>query len=698
MTENLLWSANVKTAAERFSQRTQSSCPKNTAEEDRAPIGLPDNVFNARHEEAKKAAELMSQIYLDDKYSQVILAGLGNYKDDVFDLLDPRVASKIVHRTTVSYSGVAGWREAIQASAEIIALGACFEQRALASQFLQDIYDPNQSCVTGMRHCLTALEMGAVETLLLSEPAPDLPPGLFIRDLEEHLVTLCREQNTVLQRIPNFDSVTNMFWNYGGIGGRLRWDIPEEELDPDLQFEVEHVEFAEENVEPDDLDAFDFDPEPDVKPVVEAPPDPVVERNVVFNYARGKQNVNLVFCGHVDAGKSTTVGHLLVQQGQIDEREIARNQRKAEQNDRSSWYLAYIMDSNAEEQAKGITVESGYAHFETEKRRYTIVDSPGHKDYLTNMIEGASQGDIAVLMLSARATEFEDGFHGGQTKEHARLAFAFQMKKILLVVNKMDACGWSEDRYDEIVSTMKRFLVKKLGYKPKNIRSVPISGVLGMNLTERMDADICPWYTSKSLVQHLDAFKIKKCKSPALRMSVVHRQAVGRKVAVMGRVESGMLEVGAEIVVAPTNVSATVASIQIEEEEVGEACAGDHVTVLLRACDFEDVRVGSILCSPADVLASKQTFTAQVKIETLKEQKPFLMPGYKAVFHCHSIVSECEVVHVEQNVLRVGDLGIITLELPHAVAVEAYETSKRLGSFILREDDITIAFGLIKAD
>lgn len=658
-------------------------------------------MFNARHEQAKKAAEILDHYYLDNRYSKLILAGCGDYKCDVLDLVNPRVQKKIV-QVQVSYSGEAGWRAAIRAMANTIALGPCLEQSERAAQFLQDFDDPYQNCITGQRHTLAALERGAVQVLLLSDPCPDLVPGVLVEDLEDYVVALCEEQNTELQRITNFDSVTNMFAGFGGIGGYLRWKIDEDQLDPDLLCEVETVDIIENHAAQDFLDRVLVSNSStglaDSLEKVQTSTKKRKKRKPSFEYANGKKNLNLIFCGHVDSGKSTTVGHLLVQNGQIDERQVVQNQRKAQANSRGNSYLAYIMDSNEEEQAKGITVESGYAHFETEERRYTIVDAPGHQNYLTNMIEGASQADMACLMLSARATEFEDGFAGGQTKEHARLAFGFDMRKILLVVNKMDACNWDEDRYNFIVDKTKRFL-KKVGFKPSNICAVPISGVLGVNLSEPMDSTVCPWYRGGCLLDVLDNIKLKtkKLEKQPLRMTVVDRQPNGRRVVARGRIESGALLVGQNVLILPSRTEALVASIQIDEEFVDQACPRDHVVLALKGCDFETITPGTLICSLDDSVEPVREIAASIRVENLNPLRPFLMPGYRLMFHCHALTVPCEIVHVEKDVLRQrGQESNIVIHFDQPIVLESYTVNKRLGSFILREEEITIAIGRVQ--
>lgn len=232
-----------------------------------------------------------------------------------------------------------------------------------------------------------------------------------------------------------------------------------------------------------------------------------------------KEHVNLVFIGHVDAGKSTMGGHLLYLTGMVDKRTMEKYEREAKEAGRESWYLSWALDLNAEERMKGKTVEYGRGYFETETRKYTILDAPGcsvfnvgHKNYVPSMIGGASQADVGVLVISARKGEFETGFErGGQTREHAMLAKTAGVKRLVVVVNKMDdpTVEWSKERYDECTGKILPFL-KQVGYNPKSdLDMLPISGFTGANMKDRLDPSVCEWYSGPSLLELLDGIELK---------------------------------------------------------------------------------------------------------------------------------------------------------------------------------------------
>lgn len=210
-----------------------------------------------------------------------------------------------------------------------------------------------------------------------------------------------------------------------------------------------------------------------------------------------KEHLNIVFVGHVDAGKSTMGGNLLYITGMVDKRTMEKYEKEAKEAGRESWYLSWALDSTPQERAKGKTVEVGRAYFETSARRYTILDAPGHKTFVPSMISGAAQADVAVLVISARKGEFETGFEkGGQTREHVMLIKTAGVSKLVIVINKMDdpTVEWDQGRYDEIKGKLTPF-VKGAGFNPKtDVTFIPVSAFTGVNLKDRVTKTICPWY------------------------------------------------------------------------------------------------------------------------------------------------------------------------------------------------------------
>jgi peptide chain release factor subunit 3 len=256
----------------------------------------------------------------------------------------------------------------------------------------------------------------------------------------------------------------------------------------------------------------------------------------------GKEHVNIIFLGHVDAGKSTLGGSILISTGMVDERTLDKYKREAKDAGRETWYISWALDLNKEERAQGKTIEVGRGFFETEKRRYSILDAPGHKTYVPNMIGGASQADVGVLVISARKGEYETGFEkGGQTREHAMLAKTQGVNKLVIVVNKMDdpTVEWSEERYKECTSKLVQFL-KGVGYNPKtDIAMMPVSAQTFTGIKERVPKDLAPWYDGPSLLEYLDGMQALERKLNAPFMMPIAAKYKDMGTMVEGKIESG---------------------------------------------------------------------------------------------------------------------------------------------------------------
>jgi peptide chain release factor subunit 3 len=353
----------------------------------------------------------------------------------------------------------------------------------------------------------------------------------------------------------------------------------------------------------DDNDEIDMDDDDDDEQ------DPSVK--VIAKEGDPREHLNLVFIGHVDAGKSTLSGNILYLTDNVDKRTIERYEREAKERNRESWFLAFIMDTNEEERAKGKTVEVGKAHFETPSKRYTILDAPGHKNYVPNMIQGASQADIGILVISARKGEFETGFdRGGQTREHAMLAKTLGVTYLIVAVNKMDepTVQWKKERFDECVKKIRPFL-KGCGFVIKTeVKFIPISGLGGANVKDPVDDKECSWwkdsYTSgennthqSTLIALLDSLDIPDRDPTApLRIPVLDRYT-DRGTIVMGKVESGVIRPGMKVTVMPTQIKYKVDEVWANEDPVSAARPGENVLVKLNGAKMEDVRKGFVICT-----------------------------------------------------------------------------------------------------
>lgn len=278
--------------------------------------------------------------------------------------------------------------------------------------------------------------------------------------------------------------------------------------------------------------------------------------------------MNLVVIGHVDSGKSTSTGHLICQCGGIEQRTIEKYKKEAEEMGKGSFAYAWVLDKLKSERARGITINIALNKFNTKNFKCTIIDAPGHRDFIKNMITGTSQADVAILMISAAPGEFEAGIsQDGQTKEHALLAFTLGIRQMIVTINKMDNknVNFAESRFNDIVKEATLFL-KKTGYKPSNITFVPISGLTGENLTKKSDK--MSWYKGPCLVEAIDLItEIARPKDKALRLPIQDIYKIsGVGTVPVGRVETGILKVGQNVTFTPTNDKADVKSIEIHHE------------------------------------------------------------------------------------------------------------------------------------
>jgi peptide chain release factor subunit 3 len=415
----------------------------------------------------------------------------------------------------------------------------------------------------------------------------------------------------------------------------------------------------------------------------------------------------------VDAGKSTLGGQILYLKGQVDERTIERYKIEAKEKNRESWFLAYILDLGEEEREKGKTTDVSRAGFETKKKRYTVLDAPGHRNYVPNMIGGASQADVAVLVVSARKGEFESGFEkDGQTREHATLAKTLGVKRLVVAINKMDdsTVEWSKERYDQIVTELTKFL-KGVGYDPKKtVTFLPISGQTGINVVDKMKSDYFPSYTGGSLLDVLDDLDLKNPNSDkALRIPVIDRYKDGGKVVFLGKIESGTIRRGEKIVIMPNKTQAEVGRIKLHHMEVDVARAGENVTITMKGMENMkegECGVGSVICDVNDPLYPVDEFLGQFLV---LEHKPIFAAGYKANLHVHTVTVPCTVTSLVAKLDKKGEKEpkapkfaqsgcyyIAKMKCDVPICVEKYDVLQGLGRFTLREGK-TVAIGKINA-
>ncbi len=344
-----------------------------------------------------------------------------------------------------------------------------------------------------------------------------------------------------------------------------------------------------------------------------------------------------------------------------------------------------------------------------EKRRFTILDAPGHKNYVPSMISGASQADVAVLVISARKGEFETGFEkGGQTREHATLVKTLGVRRLIVVINKMDdpTVAWSKERYDEIIEKVVPFL-KQNGYNMKSeVEFIPISGFSGANLRDRVGKTTCPWFDGPSLLEYLDNMPGWERKLDAPFLMPVSGKYKDLGTVVTGKIESGQVNKGQTVLIMPNKQVAEVLSINIEEAEVKSAASGDNVRLKLKGVEEDDVSTGFVICEAARPVKASTRFLVQIIVHNIRN---IMAPGYTAVLHVHSASEEITLARFEATIdkktgqrnpkkpmfVRQGEVLIAEIEAQGTICMEPYSDYPSLGRFTLRDEGKTIAVGKV---
>lgn len=382
----------------------------------------------------------------------------------------------------------------------------------------------------------------------------------------------------------------------------------------------------------------------------------------------GKKHISMVVCGHVDAGKSTTTGHLIFKLGGISAREMEKLQAEADQQGKSSFAFAYYMDKDKAERERGVTINCTTKEFYTDSYHYTIVDAPGHRDYVKNMITGAGCADVALLLVPAEMGGFETaiarGDHGsgevqGQTRQHARLLGLLGIEKIIVGVNKMDSCDWSEQRFNEIKEEMSKML-QQAGFKPKQVPFIPYSGYQGENMVEKTDK--MPWFkgwkanlSKDEAVEGVTLYDaLEKLARPPVRFpdravripinGIYKIKGVGD--VITGRVEQGTINAGDTIRIAPRGISGLkVFSIEMHHKTWPNAKPGDNVGMNIKGLDKNNMpKVGDVISLEKEpLLEPVESFTAQIVVQ---EHPGQLKPGFAPLVHVRTAKSSCKMTKI----------------------------------------------------
>ncbi|XP_046409743.1 protein HBS1 [Neodiprion fabricii] len=430
----------------------------------------------------------------------------------------------------------------------------------------------------------------------------------------------------------------------------------------------------------------------------------------LFKNLRGdiKEQLHLVVVGHVDAGKSTLLGRLLCDLGQVSSKLLHKFQTESKKIGKQSFAYAWVLDETGEERERGVTMDVGHSKFETATKTITLLDAPGHKDFIPNMIMGATQADVALLVVDATRGEFETGFDsGGQTREHALLLRPLGVSQLAVVINKLDTVDWSKDRYDEIVEKMRVFL-KQAGFRDA-VPFVPCSGLSGENLVSKSKEEgLIKWYNGPTLTEVIDQFKCpKRPVDQPFRFSVNDiYKGTGSGFCVSGHVETGMIATSDKVLVLPHNEVASVRGLQIDDMPVTNGFAGDHLVFTLTGIDQQIIAVGDLLCDPQHPVPVTTRFEAHIVIFAVAMP---ITRGLPVVMHHQSLVepvvlkkliaqlhkSSGEVIKKKPRCLPKNSSAIVEIETQRPICMELYRDVKQLGRIMLRVGGSTIAAGLV---
>jgi elongation factor 1-alpha len=412
-----------------------------------------------------------------------------------------------------------------------------------------------------------------------------------------------------------------------------------------------------------------------------------------------KPHVNIITAGHVDHGKSTLLGRLLYDSGSLSEQEMRKLKEIAKEVKKETFEFAFVMDKLKEERERGLTIDLMYKPIITDKYYFTAIDCPGHRDFVKNMITGASQADAAILVVSAK-----DGIQE-QTKEHLYLAKVLGIGQIIVAINKMDAVNYDEKKFNEVKDQVTQ-LLQTLGYKTDNIPTVPVSAYMGDNVVKK--STNMPWYKGTTLLQTMDATVTvpeKPVKKP-LRLPVQDVYSItGVGLVPVGRVETGVLKAGDKVVIEPTGTAAEVKSMEMHHKPLEKAEPGDNIGFNLKGASKKDVKKGDVLGHPDNPPTVAKEFTAQIIV---LQHPTVITKGYTPVFHIHTshiagkvmeIVKKLDpktgaVVAEKPDTLKTGDAAIIKVQPLQPVSIEKQSEFPELAKFAIRDMGKTVAAGI----
>nr|XP_061806375.1 HBS1-like protein [Nerophis lumbriciformis] len=423
----------------------------------------------------------------------------------------------------------------------------------------------------------------------------------------------------------------------------------------------------------------------------------------------GKPLLNLVVIGHVDAGKSTLMGHLLYLLGNVNKRTMHKYETESKKAGKASFAYAWVLDETGEERDRGVTMDVGMTKFETNTKVVTLMDAPGHKDFIPNMITGAAQADVAVLVVDASRGGFEAGFEaGGQTREHGLLVRSLGVTQLAVAVNKMDQVDWQRERFQEITTKLGHFL-KQAGFKDSDVFYIPTSGLSGENLSTRSSlSELKSWYSGLSLLEQIDAFKPPQRsvdKPFRLCVSDVFKDQ-GSGFCITGKIEAGYIQTGDKLLAMPPNETCHVKGITLHDAPLDWAAAGDHVSLTVTGMDIIKINVGCVFCDPKEPIRVCTRFRARLLLFNFEVP---ITKGFPILLHYGTVSepatitklisvlhkSSGEVLKKKPKCLGKGMNAVVEIRTHRPVALELYKDFKELGRFMLRYVGSTIAAGVV---
>jgi len=428
--------------------------------------------------------------------------------------------------------------------------------------------------------------------------------------------------------------------------------------------------------------------------------------------ASKKTHINLVFIGHVDHGKSTTVGRLLYDSGNVDEAAMRKLKDRAKELGKAGFEFAFVMDNLKEEQERGLTIDLAHKRFETPKYYFTIIDAPGHRDFIKNMITGAAQADAAVLVVSGNKGEAEGGLatgdQPGQTREHIFLAKTLGVNQLIIAINKMDMADYDEKRFEEVKSKVSAVL-KTIGYDPAKTLFIPEAAYLGVNIVKKSDK--LKWYKGPTLLEALDTLsEPEKPTQLPLRLPIQDVYEIkGIGAVPVGRVETGIMKVNDKVIIVPARegkgIAGEIKSIEMHHEQLQQAEPGDNVGFNVRGVSKKDIARGDVIGHTNNVPTIAKEFTAQIVV---LNHPSVMTTGYTPVFHIHTAQVACQIMAIKKKLnpatgetiaenpdfVKNGDAAIIQVMPIHPLVIEKQSEIPQMARFAIRDSGRTVAAGM----